>query len=87
MIISKLLLSVLMGDANYAGLGTRNPALPPPKGMPADSGNEVGIKLRLPCYAFINAADLFIAKRLCYYSIAVNAHQNQALINLGGTYP
>ena len=52
--------------------------------MPTDSGNQFGIKLSLPCYAFVNAADLSIAKRIRYRTIESLCREGAGLAGLQG---
>jgi len=60
---------------------------PCPKGTLTDSGDQFGINLSVPCYAFVNSADLSITKSIRYCFMTANVSQNQALINFGSTHP
>jgi hypothetical protein len=55
--------------------------------MPTDSGNQFGIKLSLPCYAFIDSVDLSATKSTADILAPINSPQDGFFTEFGSISP
>lgn len=74
-------------DGGYAGARCQILRHPNPKGIPADSGNQFGIKLSLPCYSFVDSVDLSATKSAADILAPINTPQDGPFAEFGSVSP